>query len=97
MSLKCKLNFHSFKETMHHIHFRMSTDKSIEWELYYNGWYQFRECERCKKMEYQQISTYYGRIAGKSVWLDMDKKATHELNRYIEFNKRANGLTQHTE
>ena len=45
----CNLGFHSFKETMHHINFRMSTNKSIEWELYNSGWYQFRECERCKK------------------------------------------------
>ena len=96
MGLKCKLNFHSFKETMHHINFRMSADKSIEWELYNTGWYQFRECDFCKKMEYIKISTFYGKIT-KGVWLDMDKKATHELNRYIEFNKRANGLTQHTE
>lgn len=80
---------------MHHMNFRMSTDKSIEWELYNTGWYQFRKCEVCNKMEYIQISAFYGRIT-KGIWLDMDKKSTHELNRYIEFNKRANAIQQTT-
>ena len=92
----CKLGFHSFKETMHHMNFRMSTNESIEWEKKYTGWYQFRECERCKKIEYIKISTFYGR-ATKGVWLDMDKKSTFELNRYIELNKRANNITQSSE
>jgi hypothetical protein len=90
MSITCGLNFHTYKETMHHMNFRMSTDKSIEWEKYNSGWYQFRECERCKKMEYMRIYTFYGRITGRSIWLDMDKKSAHELNRYINFNKKNN-------
>lgn len=78
------------------MNFRMSTNESIEWEKKYTGWYQFRECERCKKIEYIKISTFYGR-ATKGVWLDMDKKSTFELNRYIELNKRANNITQSSE
>jgi hypothetical protein len=37
-----------------------------------------------------RINTFYGRITGRSIWLDMDKKSTHELNRYINFNKKNN-------
>lgn len=93
ISLRCYLGFHSYKETMHHIHFRMSTDKSIEWEKYHSGWFEFRKCERCKKMQYQQISTFYGK-ANRSIWLEMDKKSKQELNRYIYFNKRNNAFPQ---
>jgi hypothetical protein len=92
-SLKCCVGFHSYRKTMHHTHFRMSTDKSIEWEKYHSGWFEFRKCERCKKMQYQQISTFYGR-ANRSIWLEMDKKSKQELNKYIYFNKRNNAFPQ---
>ena len=76
------------------MNFRMSTDESIEWEKRNKGWFEFRECERCKKMKYRKISTMNSRYVTKSIWLDMNKNSIKELNRYINFNKRESNLTQ---
>ena len=94
MNLRCKLNIHSYEQTMHHMNFRMSTYKSIEWEKRNWGWFEFRECKRCKKMQYRKISTMNSTYVSKSIWLDMNKNSIKELNRYINFNKRENNLTQ---
>ncbi len=76
------------------MNFRMSTDESIECEKRNSGWFEFRECKRCKKMQYIKISTMNNMYVTKSIWLDMNESSIKELNRYINFNKRINNLTQ---
>jgi hypothetical protein len=85
MSIFCKLGFHNFKETYYGVNWRMSTDKSIEWQKRHFGWKEFRMCSRCGKMQFREISTSYSRIVSVSIWLEMNKSANETLQMYKNF------------
>jgi len=87
MSILCNLGFHSYVETTDHIHWRMSTDKSIEWSKKHFGWHEFRKCKRCDNLQQREIRTSYGRIIRIIEWGKMDKESTRVLEMYKHFNK----------
>jgi len=68
----------------------MSTDKDIEWERNHSGWYEFKKCKRCSKMQQRKIHTFYSRISRITKWSEMNAESRRFLIRCENFNLKIN-------